>query len=35
MDTTQEGCAKPVQANYTFNNLYFKDDGNVINGNDY
>jgi prepilin-type processing-associated H-X9-DG protein len=32
-DPTQEGCAKPVYSNTTLYNLYFKDDGNVVDGN--
>jgi prepilin-type N-terminal cleavage/methylation domain-containing protein/prepilin-type processing-associated H-X9-DG protein len=34
-DPTQMGCAKPVPANYPFYNLYFKDDGNVVDGSYY
>jgi prepilin-type N-terminal cleavage/methylation domain-containing protein/prepilin-type processing-associated H-X9-DG protein len=34
-DPSQANCNKPVPANVTFLNLYFKDDGNVVNGNDW
>jgi prepilin-type processing-associated H-X9-DG protein len=34
-DPSQQSCAKPVPANFTLLNLYFKDDGNVVNGNDF
>ncbi len=34
-DPSQQGCAKPVPANFTLLNLYFKDDGRVVNGNDF
>jgi prepilin-type N-terminal cleavage/methylation domain-containing protein/prepilin-type processing-associated H-X9-DG protein len=34
-DYSQEGCAKPVPANFTFFNLYFRSDGNVVNGADF
>jgi len=34
-DTTQENCAKPVKSNVTLFNLYFKDDGNVVDGSIY
>jgi prepilin-type N-terminal cleavage/methylation domain-containing protein/prepilin-type processing-associated H-X9-DG protein len=34
-DPAQQGCAKPVPANVPFYNLYFKDDGNPVNGNDF
>jgi prepilin-type N-terminal cleavage/methylation domain-containing protein/prepilin-type processing-associated H-X9-DG protein len=34
-DPSQETCSKPVPANFTLLNLYFKNDGNVINGNDF
>lgn len=30
-DPKQENCAKPARANFTYQNLYFRDDGNVIN----
>jgi prepilin-type N-terminal cleavage/methylation domain-containing protein/prepilin-type processing-associated H-X9-DG protein len=29
-DLAQQGCAKPVATNFTFLNLYFRDDGNTI-----
>jgi prepilin-type N-terminal cleavage/methylation domain-containing protein/prepilin-type processing-associated H-X9-DG protein len=31
-DPTQENCNKPVPANFALYNLYFKDDGNVVDG---
>jgi prepilin-type N-terminal cleavage/methylation domain-containing protein/prepilin-type processing-associated H-X9-DG protein len=34
-DPSQQNCSKPVAADFPLLNLYFKDDGNVINGNDY
>jgi prepilin-type N-terminal cleavage/methylation domain-containing protein/prepilin-type processing-associated H-X9-DG protein len=34
-DPSQANCNKPVPANFTLLNLYFKDDGNVVNGNDF
>jgi prepilin-type N-terminal cleavage/methylation domain-containing protein len=34
-DPSQQTCNKPVYANYTFFNLYFRDDGFVVNGADY
>jgi prepilin-type N-terminal cleavage/methylation domain-containing protein/prepilin-type processing-associated H-X9-DG protein len=34
-DLSQETCNKPIPANVTFLNLYFKDDGNVVNGGDF
>ena len=34
-DPSQASCTKPVYANFTLLNLYFKDDGNVVNGTDY
>jgi prepilin-type N-terminal cleavage/methylation domain-containing protein/prepilin-type processing-associated H-X9-DG protein len=34
-DPSQQGCAKPVAANFTFFNLYFKDDGNVVDASIY
>ena len=34
-DPGQQSCNKPVSANFTFQNLYFKDDGNVVNGGDF
>ncbi len=30
VDPTQQGCVKPVIANYTLYNLYFAKDGNVV-----
>jgi hypothetical protein len=30
-----QSCNKPVPANFTFQNLYFRDDGNPINGGDF
>jgi prepilin-type N-terminal cleavage/methylation domain-containing protein/prepilin-type processing-associated H-X9-DG protein len=35
VDPTQEGCAKPVAANYILYNLYFASDGNVVNGSQF
>jgi prepilin-type N-terminal cleavage/methylation domain-containing protein/prepilin-type processing-associated H-X9-DG protein len=29
-DPSQQSCNKPVSANFTFQNLYFRDDGNAI-----
>jgi prepilin-type N-terminal cleavage/methylation domain-containing protein/prepilin-type processing-associated H-X9-DG protein len=29
-DPAQQSCAKPLATNFTFQNLYFRDDGNVI-----
>lgn len=29
-DPSQAGCAKPLPTNWVFQNLYFKDDGNVV-----
>ncbi len=34
-DPSQASCNKPVPVNIDFFNLYFKDDGNPINGNNY
>jgi prepilin-type N-terminal cleavage/methylation domain-containing protein/prepilin-type processing-associated H-X9-DG protein len=34
-DPTQASCNKPTYANVTFFNLYFKDDGNVVNPTDF
>ena len=34
-DPSQQNCNKPVYANFTYQNLYFKDDGNVVNGSDF
>ncbi len=34
-DPRQAGCAKPAPANFTLLNLYFKDDGRVVNANDF
>jgi prepilin-type N-terminal cleavage/methylation domain-containing protein/prepilin-type processing-associated H-X9-DG protein len=34
-DPTQNDCNKPVPANYTFYNLYFGNDGFVVNGADF
>ena len=34
-DPTQQNCNKPAYANFDFLNLYFKDDGNVVNGNSF
>jgi prepilin-type N-terminal cleavage/methylation domain-containing protein/prepilin-type processing-associated H-X9-DG protein len=34
-DPTQQGCAKPVPANYDYYNLYFASDGFVVNGDDF
>ncbi len=34
-DPRQQGCAKPVPANFPLMNLYFASDGNVVNLNDY
>ena len=34
-DPTQQGCAKPVAANYPLYDLYFKDDGNVVDSSYY
>jgi prepilin-type N-terminal cleavage/methylation domain-containing protein/prepilin-type processing-associated H-X9-DG protein len=34
-DPSQQTCAKPAPANFTLLNLYFKDDGNVVNGVDF
>jgi prepilin-type processing-associated H-X9-DG protein len=31
-DPNQKGCAKPARTNYPLQNLYFKDDGNTIDG---
>ena len=34
VDPSQEGCSKPVPANFTLLNLYFRDDGNPVNPSD-
>jgi prepilin-type N-terminal cleavage/methylation domain-containing protein/prepilin-type processing-associated H-X9-DG protein len=34
-DPSQQGCSKPAPANFTLLNLYFRDDGNPVNQNDY
>jgi prepilin-type N-terminal cleavage/methylation domain-containing protein/prepilin-type processing-associated H-X9-DG protein len=34
-DLSQRGCAKPVAANFTFYNLYFRDDSNAVSADDY
>jgi prepilin-type N-terminal cleavage/methylation domain-containing protein/prepilin-type processing-associated H-X9-DG protein len=34
-DPTQSNCNKPVQANFTFYNLYFANDGFAVNGADF
>jgi prepilin-type N-terminal cleavage/methylation domain-containing protein/prepilin-type processing-associated H-X9-DG protein len=34
-DPAQRSCSKPVPANVTFFNLYFKDDGNVVDASTY
>jgi prepilin-type N-terminal cleavage/methylation domain-containing protein/prepilin-type processing-associated H-X9-DG protein len=34
-DPGQQNCNKPVPANFTLLNLYFKDDGNVVTGNEF
>jgi prepilin-type N-terminal cleavage/methylation domain-containing protein/prepilin-type processing-associated H-X9-DG protein len=34
-DPGQQNCAKPVPANFPLLNLYFKDDGNILNWNDF
>jgi prepilin-type N-terminal cleavage/methylation domain-containing protein/prepilin-type processing-associated H-X9-DG protein len=34
-DPSQQNCNKPVPANFTFQNLYFRDDGNTISGNEF
>jgi prepilin-type N-terminal cleavage/methylation domain-containing protein/prepilin-type processing-associated H-X9-DG protein len=34
-DPTQETCNKPNPVNIPLYNLYFKDDGNIVNGNDF
>jgi len=34
-DPTQQSCNKPVPANVTYFNLYFKDDGNPVNGSEF
>jgi prepilin-type N-terminal cleavage/methylation domain-containing protein/prepilin-type processing-associated H-X9-DG protein len=34
-DPNEQSCAKPVPSNWTYQNLYFKDDGNPVNGSAY
>jgi prepilin-type N-terminal cleavage/methylation domain-containing protein/prepilin-type processing-associated H-X9-DG protein len=34
-DPSQQGCAKPVPANFPLLNLYFKDDGLIVNQQDF
>ena len=34
-DPNQQGCAKPVPSNVSLFNLYFKDDGFLVNGTQY
>jgi prepilin-type processing-associated H-X9-DG protein len=34
-DPSQQNCNKPGPANFTLLNLYFRDDGNVVNGSDF
>ena len=34
-DVSQQNCNKPVPANFTLVNLYFKNDGKVVNASDF
>jgi prepilin-type N-terminal cleavage/methylation domain-containing protein/prepilin-type processing-associated H-X9-DG protein len=34
-DPSQQSCNKPVAANYTFQNLYFRDDGNTVSDSEF